>query len=641
VTAPAVETPVEAARRAARECRLREPALWTKLAVLAAFALVPAVAPSFQVVDLALKIAIFAALVASYDVLLGYTGIVSFGHAMFFGFGAYAVALVVGTSGTAGYGRLAVGFLAGVTVSLAISLLVSAFSLRVKAIFFAMITLAFAEFALILAVQLSQVTGGEDGVSPRFPGVFAPAFSGRLLGLPLTGRLVTYYAVLALALALFLLMSRFVASPLGRTLQAIRDNELRAEALGLPTFVFQSIASAFASVVATLLGGGYVLWVRYVNPESSLGIHIMLDILLMVIIGGIGTLWGGIIGAAVLLSAQALLPNLRALGAALFPARAARLGGELVGAIGLAVRDRRSVVTLDLTRDPQIVLTDDLRRKLALAPYRAALAVPLIVQDQVIGALLVGDQAGRAFTTDEVQLAQTFGDHAAAALENARLHEEKVILAHEEERRRITYDLHDGIAQLVVGAKQRLDTCQDFWHSDPRRAEQELTRGVEHLSRAIVEMRRVLRALRPTPLDSIGLVGAIRQSLSEATREAGWTVGFSENLGDVRFPATVETAVFRIVQEALANALRHAKASRLDVELHQDGHTLRLDVRDNGLGFGAIGEPGHSRGLGLLSMRERATLLGGSCTIVSEPGQGTRICVEVPLQGRHSAGPDL
>jgi branched-chain amino acid transport system permease protein len=298
-------TPVDAWRRAERAARWRRPAPWVRAALVALLALAPVV-PSFQVLDLALKIAIFATLVASYDVLIGYTGIVSFGHAMFFGFGAYGVAVAVGTSGRAGYAALAAGVGAAVLLSAAVAILIGAFSLRVKAIFFAMITLAFAEFALILAVQLSGLTGGEDGISPKLPPLFA-------------SRRVTYYLVVAVAVALFLAMRRFVESPLGRVLQAIRDNELRAEALGYRTFVYQSIASAFASVIATVLGGCYALWVGYVNPESTLGIHIMLDILLMVIIGGIGTLWGGIIGATVLLTAQTLLPYLRAAGAAVFP----------------------------------------------------------------------------------------------------------------------------------------------------------------------------------------------------------------------------------------------------------------------------------------------------------------------------------
>jgi branched-chain amino acid transport system permease protein len=150
--------------------------------------------------------------------------------------------------------------------------------------------------------------------------VFAVSWDGgRVLGLPLTGRLVTYYFVIAVCAALFLAMSRFVDSPLGRTLQAVRDNELRAEALGYRTFVAQLVSSSFASVVATVLGGCYAMWVRYVNPESTLGIPIMLDVLLMVIIGGIGTLYGGIIGAAFLLTARTLLPDLKAWSAALYP----------------------------------------------------------------------------------------------------------------------------------------------------------------------------------------------------------------------------------------------------------------------------------------------------------------------------------
>ena len=317
-------TPVQLERLERRRRRFAEPAPYLRLGLLAAFLLTP-LAPSFSVMDLALKTALFATLVASYDVVIGYTGIVSFGHAMFFGFGAYAVALAVGKLGAPTYAHLAAGFAGGIALSALLAAVIGAFSLRVKALFFAMITLAFAEFAVILAVQWSQITGGEDGLSPRLPGVFALGWDGgRLLGLHLTGRLATYYFVIAVCAVLFLAMSRFVDSPLGRTLQAIRDNELRAEALGYRTFVAQIISSSFASVVATVLGGCYAMWVRYVNPESVLGIPIMLDVLLMVIIGGIGTLYGGVVGAAFLLAARTLLPDLKGWSAALFP------GSEIV-----------------------------------------------------------------------------------------------------------------------------------------------------------------------------------------------------------------------------------------------------------------------------------------------------------------------
>ena len=317
---PGAETPLAADRRERRRRRWRNRALLLRLAVLLGFILAPLVIPSFQVTDLLLKIALLGALAASYDIVIGYTGIVSFGHAMFFGFGAYAVALSLGKWGAPTYGHLVAGFGLGIVFSAVVAGLIGAFSLRVKALFFAMITLAFAEFALILAVQMSQVTGGEDGLSPRLPGVFAVTFDGgRILGIAVTGRLITYWALLAGCVGLFLLMSRFVGSPLGRTLQAIRDNEVRAEALGYPTFAFQIVSSSFASVVAAIVGGGYAMWVRYVNPDSTLGISIMLDVLLMVVIGGIGTLYGGIIGAAFLLGARTVLPDLRALAASLFP----------------------------------------------------------------------------------------------------------------------------------------------------------------------------------------------------------------------------------------------------------------------------------------------------------------------------------
>jgi signal transduction histidine kinase len=310
-----------------------------------------------------------------------------------------------------------------------------------------------------------------------------------------------------------------------------------------------------------------------------------------------------------------------------------------IGASALAARERRPVATPDITQDARIVLNDDLAQRYLNVSDRAVLAVPLLLHDDVvIGSLLVRDHAGRVFGPEEIDLARSFADHAVVALESARLHEEKVMLAHEEERRRITYDLHDGIAQLVVGAKQRLDTCQDVWGVDPPRARQELEAGVEHLGRTIGEMRRVLRALRPLPLDSIGLTGAIGDILKEIAREAGWDADLSENVGSIRFSSTVETAVFRIAQEALANARRHARATRVHVRVEQNSNWLELDIWDDGVGAGALGPPGsESRGLGLLSMRERATALGGTCAVTSEPGRGTKIAARIPLTGRVSA----
>jgi signal transduction histidine kinase len=208
---------------------------------------------------------------------------------------------------------------------------------------------------------------------------------------------------------------------------------------------------------------------------------------------------------------------------------------------------------------------------------------------------------------------------------------EKTVFAQEDERRRIAFELHDGVAQLIVSAKQHLDTCLDLWRSQPTRAAGELARAVDRLESAIVETRRVLMALRPSAVESLGLAGAVRTHLDDAARQSGWSATFSENVGHARFPPAVETAVLRIAQEALANVSRHAAARRVDVDLRRDGACLTLEVRDSGVGLDASPRADRHRGLGLFSMRERAELLGGTFSVESEPGRGTRVRVRLPL----------
>lgn len=317
----AEQTPVQVMRREEKRHRYRSGGFIFRMGILILFLLTPFLFPSFKTIDLAIKIVIFASLVGSFDIMLGYTGILSFGHGMFFGIGAYCVAFLLGKYGSPSYGNLLLGLLLGAVVAIVLALLISFISLRVKAIFFAMVTLALAELAIVLANKLSGFTGGEDGISISMPGVFSVAFSmGEFMGLEITGRVVTYFFILFSCLALFMMMLRFTSSPLGRVLQAIRDNEQRAVALGYKTFIYQTISISFGCVLATIIGGFYAMWVGFVNPESSLEVMaIMLNVLLMVIIGGMGTLYGGIVGAAFLLITQTFLPDLQHLARDLFP----------------------------------------------------------------------------------------------------------------------------------------------------------------------------------------------------------------------------------------------------------------------------------------------------------------------------------
>ncbi len=206
---------------------------------------------------------------------------------------------------------------------------------------------------------------------------------------------------------------------------------------------------------------------------------------------------------------------------------------------------------------------------------------------------------------------------------------QQVIVAQEEERRRVAYDVHDGVAQLIVSAKQHIDTAADLWTTDPGRAASETVIAADRLGRAITETRRILAALRPLAVDAGGLAEAARQSLDEVARDTGWSVALVENLGQARLPPAIETAAFRILQEALSNARKHAGTIRVEVVLSREVDRVRLDVRDHGVGLGGSGD---ARGLGLPSMRERARLLGGTCVVEPAPGGGTHVHAELPLR---------
>ena len=161
---------------------------------------------------------------------------------------------------------------------------------------------------------------------------------------------------------------------------------------------------------------------------------------------------------------------------------------------------------------------------------------------------------------------------------------EQVIVAQEEERRRVAYDVHDGVAQLVVSAKQHIDTAADLWAVDPERAAGETAIAADRLAQAIGETRRILAALRPLAVDAAGLAGAARRSLDDVARDTGWSVSLVENLGGSRLPPTVEATAFRILREALSNARKHAGPTRIEVVLAREADRFHLDVRDHGVG---------------------------------------------------------
>lgn len=263
--------------------------------IVTALTIFPFVMDSRTWTILLTQVFIFGILAMSYDILLGYTGIVSFGHAMFFGMGAYSTAVLLDRSEPT-IGLFILSIIVGMVIAGIISFAVGLLTLRLKSHFFAMLTMALSGLFLVLAEKWRSLTFGNDGFTFRAPEVFRD-------------RIVFYLVALGLLVAIYLFLRRFVNSPLGKVLVAVRENEPRTRALGYNTLHYKVIASVVAGVIASIAGSLYAVSLRFVNT-SVLTMDITLDALLMTIIGGVGTLVGPLIGAGIIELAQHYLSDL-------------------------------------------------------------------------------------------------------------------------------------------------------------------------------------------------------------------------------------------------------------------------------------------------------------------------------------------
>jgi PAS domain S-box-containing protein len=208
----------------------------------------------------------------------------------------------------------------------------------------------------------------------------------------------------------------------------------------------------------------------------------------------------------------------------------------------------------------------------------------------------------------------------------------------EDERRAMAYDLHDGLTQYVMASQAFMDTYAERYRATQEQMPEELEKGLKYLSQAVVEARRVVNNLRSLALDDLGLTGALEQLLTEEKLHAGWQKAeLHHNIPIQRFETVLETAVYRVAQEALANARKHAETDQVQVLLRNEPATqsgpsrLTLEVRDWGKGFEAQAKRKEYNHLGLHSMAEHVNLLHGSFEIWSVPGEGTRIRAVFPV----------
>jgi signal transduction histidine kinase len=274
------------------------------------------------------------------------------------------------------------------------------------------------------------------------------------------------------------------------------------------------------------------------------------------------------------------------------------------------------------------------------------LCLPLRIKTHSIGLLEVyGPEP--SLKEDSVEILSSLATQAASALENARLYSElaeredqledlvgKLLVAQEEERRRVAYEVHDSVAQTAAAAHQRLQTFVRRHRLASEKGENDLNQIIGLVRQTVREARRIIAALRPEELDDLGLSAALSHEV-EKLRGEGWQVDYVEELGEKRLPAALETTLFRVAQEALTNTRKHAQTSQLYIELRRQNGSVSLEVRDWGRGFDPdtldTGE-GPGERIGLSGMRERIGVLGGEFELRSHPGEGTSVRARVPLR---------
>jgi signal transduction histidine kinase len=294
------------------------------------------------------------------------------------------------------------------------------------------------------------------------------------------------------------------------------------------------------------------------------------------------------------------------------------------------LRRRRSERVDSVLDDPEV--DREFARRFAL---HAGVWVPMLLRDRAIGLVLAVDKRGPdpRFTEEDVRLAESFAQRAAVAVDlSERVQRDslrRVVEGQELERRRLARELHDETGQALTSILLGLRTIEEA-AGDP----EEVRRAVAEVRDLVVTtlqgVRRLAVELRPTALDDFGLVAALERLAQNLDEASDLRVDVEARLADGRLPSELETAIYRIVQEALTNVVKHADARHVSVVIQEKTDTVSVVIEDDGRGF----EPAHARaeGLGLVGMRERAGLLGGTLTIESARGAGTTIALEVPMR---------
>ncbi len=296
------------------------------------------------------------------------------------------------------------------------------------------------------------------------------------------------------------------------------------------------------------------------------------------------------------------------------------------GLLGAMLESPASFRTTDIRQDPRF------RGwwPRAHPQMRSFLGVPIVARGEIIAAFYLTDREGAdEFSAADQRLIEMLAAHAGVAIENARLVERSRELNIVEERNRMARELHDAVSQKLFGLVLNAESAATLLERDSDAAAEQVARLGELAQEALEELRGLIFELRPASLEEEGLTATLRKHVDMLRRVHGREVELRIT-GAARAVPEAEGEVLRIAQEALNNALRHADAERVELRLQGRDGRLTLTVADNGIGFDPEAPGVRARHLGLTSMEERARALGGTLAVVSRPGEGTTVTLEVP-----------
>ncbi|MCX5994616.1 MAG: GAF domain-containing sensor histidine kinase [Chloroflexi bacterium] len=370
-----------------------------------------------------------------------------------------------------------------------------------------------------------------------------------------------------------------------------------------------------------------------------------LDAILNVALDSVLQIMNGTVGGILLIDEQTQTLSYR-----IYRGLSDKYAGEMRLKIGEGVAGRvaqsgKSVLLEDISTDP-LAASPDL---ISMEGLKAFISVPLRAKDSVLGVLNVASHLPRRFTKDDMHLLHAIGDQVGVAIEEAELYDRlrkerqnyqrlarHMLIAQEDERARVARELHDETSQSVTGLSLNMQALlsiaktSDFGDAAFKA---KLEKAYNITLQLGSEISKIMKSLRPTALDSLGLGPAVHQYAENRLHSVGVNVSVQDTGMEQRLPKEVEFALYRIAQGAIANIAWHSRAKNAVIHLRHTSDEFVMEIEDDGKGFDAskpiqVDESGHGRGL--LSMKERASLLGGVCDIQSQPGKGTKIKVRVP-----------